>query len=150
MESSAHCACSHSLPKFQHMVPFRSFYLAQSRQVSWRQHHDSSSFTNHHLSRLKSNSRDKLFPYSSPLWFRSDGSILNHSFSGFFNWLHLIFWLWCRWSFLTNWWYHRPLLGPFWRISSFTFIQAIGRWSSESFRIYVRMNPVLIQALLFC
>ena len=28
-------------------------------------------------------------------------------------------------------------------------IQAIGRWSSEAFRIYIRKNPVLIHALLF-
>ena len=28
-------------------------------------------------------------------------------------------------------------------------IQAIGRWSSEAFRIYIRKNPVLIHAILF-
>jgi hypothetical protein len=28
-------------------------------------------------------------------------------------------------------------------------IQAMGRWSSESFKIYIRKNPVLLHALLF-
>jgi len=28
-------------------------------------------------------------------------------------------------------------------------IQAIGRWASDGFKIYIRKNPVLIQALLF-
>ena len=28
-------------------------------------------------------------------------------------------------------------------------LEAIGRWTSESFRIYVRKNPVIIQAMLF-
>jgi len=28
-------------------------------------------------------------------------------------------------------------------------IQAIGRWSSDAFLIYIRKNPVLIQALLY-
>ena len=28
-------------------------------------------------------------------------------------------------------------------------IQAVGRWSSDAFRIYIRKNPVLIHAVLF-
>ena len=28
-------------------------------------------------------------------------------------------------------------------------IQAIGRWASSAFQIYIRKNPVLLQALLF-
>ncbi|KJA20154.1 hypothetical protein HYPSUDRAFT_43523 [Hypholoma sublateritium FD-334 SS-4] len=30
-----------------------------------------------------------------------------------------------------------------------TLIQAMGRWSSEAFQIYVRKHPVLLHALLF-
>jgi hypothetical protein len=28
-------------------------------------------------------------------------------------------------------------------------IQAAGRWSSETFKIYIRKNPVILQAMLF-
>jgi len=88
-------------------------------------------------------SRDKLFPFSSPLWLRSDGTIPTRSF--FINRLRIFF---------TD-----DVAGQSLRAGGATLlaemgappsiIQAAGRWSSEAFRIYVRKNPVLIQAMLF-
>jgi hypothetical protein len=88
-------------------------------------------------------SRDRLFPYSSPLWLRSNGTIPTRSW--FISRLHLFF--------------ANDVAGQSLRAGGATslaemgsppsLIQAIGRWSSESFRIYIRKNPVLIQAMLF-
>ena len=87
-------------------------------------------------------SQDEAFPFSSPLWLRKDGTIPTRSF--FLSHLRLFF--------------NRDVAGQSMRAGGATtlaesstppsLIQAIGRWSSESFRIYVRKNPVLIQALL--
>lgn len=95
----------------------------------------------HFVTYLKS--RDHLFPASSPLWLRSDGSIPTRSF--FIKRLHLFF--------------DKSIAGQSMRAGGATslaengvaptIIQAIGRWASDTFQIYIRKNPVLIQALLF-
>ena len=87
-------------------------------------------------------SRDHLFPFSSPLWLRHDGTIPTRSF--FMDRLHQFF--------------SSNIGGQSMRAGGATtlaangtapsLIQAIGRWSSDAFRIYIRKNPVLIQALL--
>ena len=33
--------------------------------------------------------------------------------------------------------------------ASLATIQAVGRWSSDAFRIYIRKNPILIHAVIF-
>ena len=88
------------------------------------------------------NSRDISFPYSSPLWLRKDGSIPTRSFV--IRRLRMFF--------------TKDISGQSLRAGGATalaeagtppsLIQATGRWSSEAFRIYVRKNPILIQALL--
>lgn len=99
--------------------------------------------TYHHLSSYLA-SRDKILPLCSPLWLRSNGSIPTRSW--FINRLH---------SFFAN----DMLAGPSLRAGGATslaemgsppsLIQAIGRWTSESFRIYMQKNPILIQGMLF-
>ena len=88
------------------------------------------------------NSRDHLHPFSSPLWLRKNGCIPTRSF--FIERL-------CRH-------FDHNVGGQSMRAGGATslaengvppsLIQAIGRWSSDTFRIYVRKNPVLIQAML--
>ena len=88
-------------------------------------------------------SRDRLFPYSSDLWLRADGTRPSRSF------------FICRMRlFFTN-----DIAGQSMRSGGATslaengvpphLIQAIGRWASPAFQIYIRTNPVLLQALLF-
>jgi hypothetical protein len=87
-------------------------------------------------------SRDAFFPYSSPLWLRTDGTIPTRSFV--IKRLKIFF---------TN-----DISGQSLRAGGATalaengtppsLIQASGHWSSDAFRIYVRKNPVMIQALL--
>jgi hypothetical protein len=96
--------------------------------------------TFHHFCAYLS-SRDRLFPFSSPLWLTSDGSIPSRSF--FLHKLHLFF--------------GNDVAGQSLRAGGATdlalggtppsLIQTTGRWTSESFRIYVRKSPVLIHAL---
>jgi len=87
-------------------------------------------------------SRDKLFPYSSPLWLMSNGEIPTRSFfirrlrhffdadiSG-----HSLRAGGATWLALTN--------------TPPSIIQAAGRWSSDSFQIYIRKNPILVHALM--
>jgi hypothetical protein len=88
-------------------------------------------------------SRDRLFPFSSDLWLRADGSRPNRSF--FIRRLR---------RFFAN-----DTAGQSMRSGGATslaengvppnLIQAIGRWASSAFQIYIRKNPVLLQALLF-
>ena len=88
-------------------------------------------------------SRDKLFPFSSPLWLREDGTIPTRSF--FIKCLHSFF--------------KKDVAGQSLRAGGATIlvemgsppslIQAIGHWTSKYFQIYVRKSPVLIQAMLF-
>ena len=86
--------------------------------------------------------RDRLFPFSSPLWLTSSGSVPTRSF--FLQRLHLFF--------------GDDIDGQSMRAGGATdlslngtppsLIQPVGRWTSESFRVYVRKHPILIQAML--
>jgi hypothetical protein len=88
-------------------------------------------------------SRDRLFPFSSDLWLRADGSRPTRSF--FIRRMNLFF--------------DTDVAGQSMRAGGATslaengvpphLIQAIGRWASSTFQIYIRKNPVLLQALLF-
>ena len=88
-------------------------------------------------------SRDRLFPFSSDLWLRADGSRPSRSF--FIRRMQLFF--------------DSDVAGHSMRAGGATslaensvppnLIQAIGRWASQTFQIYIRKNPVLLQALLF-
>ena len=85
-------------------------------------------------------SRDRLFPFSSD---RADGSRPSRSF--FIQRMKIFF--------------DSDIAGQSMRSGGATslaengvpphLIQAIGRWASSAFQIYIRKNPVLLQALLF-
>ena len=87
--------------------------------------------------------RDKKFPLSSPLWLTSKGAVPTCSF-----------FIKCLQRFFNS-----DTAGQLLRAGGVTslaenrvpplIIQAIGRWASDAFKIYIRKNPVLIQALLF-
>ena len=87
--------------------------------------------------------RDNKFPFSSPLWLTSTGVVPTRSF--FIKRLQ---------HFFTS-----DTAGQLLRVGGATsltkngvppsIIQAIGRWASDAFKIYIRKKPVLIQALLF-
>jgi hypothetical protein len=88
-------------------------------------------------------SRDRLFPFSPDLWLRADGSRPSRSF--FIRRMKMFF--------------KNDVAGQSMRSGGATslaesgvapnLIQAIGRWASSAFQIYIRKNPVLLQALLF-
>ena len=88
-------------------------------------------------------SRDKLFPFSTDLWLRANGSRPSRSF--FIRRMKIFF--------------SSDVAGQSMRAGGATslaengvppnLIQAIGRWASSAFQIYIRKNPVLLQALLF-
>jgi hypothetical protein len=88
-------------------------------------------------------SRDTLFPLSSPLWLLRNGRVPTRSW--FIRRLRVFF--------------DSSVAGQSMRAGGATtmaemgvpphLIQAAGRWKSEAFQIYVRKNPILIQALLF-
>jgi hypothetical protein len=88
------------------------------------------------------NSRDSSFPLSSPLWLTSKGDVPTRDF--FISRMHHYFDL--------------DVGGQSMRAGGATslaehgvapaLIQLMGRWSSDAFLIYIRKNPVLIQALL--
>jgi len=86
---------------------------------------------------------DHEFPFSPPLWLTSKGTIPT-------------------WSFFIQrlcWFFDSDTAGQSLRARGATsltengvppsIIQAIRRWASDAFKIYVRKSPVLIQALLF-
>ena len=87
--------------------------------------------------------RDNKFPLSSPLWLTSKGTVLTRSF-----------FIKCLRHFFNS-----DTAGQSLRAGSATslaengvapsIIQAISRWASDTFKIYIQKNPVLIQALLF-
>jgi hypothetical protein len=87
-------------------------------------------------------SRDRVLPFSSPLWLTEAGTIPTRSF--FIHRLRLFF--------------GSDVGGQSMRAGGATslaengtppsLIQSIGRWASTAFQIYVRKNPVLIHALL--
>ena len=86
---------------------------------------------------------DDKFPLSSPLWLTSKGVVPTRSF--FIKCL-------CRF-------FNSDSAGQSLQAGGTTslaengvppsIIQAIGRWASDAFKIYIRKNPVLIQVLLF-
>ena len=88
-------------------------------------------------------SRDLLFPLSSPLWVMHNSSIPTRQF------------------FVTRLrhFFDRDVTGQSMRAGGATslaehgvspaLIQFMGRWSSDAFLIYIRKNPVLIQAFLY-
>jgi hypothetical protein len=86
-------------------------------------------------------SRDSLFPRRPALWLRSNGSIPRYS--------------WMRKKigqlFGSDYAGHSLRSGGATRLAELGVpddrIQAMGRWSSEAFRIYIRKHPVLLQAL---
>lgn len=88
-------------------------------------------------------SRDKCFPFHSSLWIRSNGTIPTRA------------WFISR---LRNF-FPESISGHSLRAGGATSlaaagvtadrIQAMGRWSSDSFHIYVRKNPALLHALVF-
>ena len=88
-------------------------------------------------------SRDNKFPLSSPLWLMANGAVPSRQF--FISRLRRYF--------------DRNVAGQSMRAGGATslaengvppsLIQLIGRWSSDSFFIYIRKSPVLIQALLY-
>ena len=96
-----------------------------------------------HFFRKYLDSRDRLFPFSPDLWLKADGSRPSRSF--FIRRMRLFF---------TD-----DIAGQSMRAGGATslaengvpphLIQAIGRWASPAFQIYIRKNPVLLQALLF-
>jgi hypothetical protein len=87
-------------------------------------------------------SRDKQFPLHPELWLTSSGTVPTRHW--FISRLHCLF--------------PKDFAGHSIRSGGATSlaeagvppatIQAIGRWSSESFKIYIRKNPVLLHAIL--
>ena len=88
-------------------------------------------------------SHDAKFPLASPLWLTSTGCVPTRTF--FIRRMRSFF--------------PREYAGQSLRAGGATMlaekgaapylIQAAGRWSSKAFRIYIRKNPILMQALLF-
>jgi hypothetical protein len=96
----------------------------------------------HHFHRYL-NSRDQIHPVASPLWLTESGLIPTRSF--FINHLHLFF--------------DNTISSQSMRAGGATalaehcvpphIIQACGRWASDTFLIYIRKNPTLLQGFLF-
>ncbi|KAF7318343.1 hypothetical protein HMN09_00343100 [Mycena chlorophos] len=88
-------------------------------------------------------SRDGLFPMNRELWLRSNGTSPTRS------------WFIAR----LKGYFPQDVAGQSLRAGGATslaeagvppnVIQAIGRWASDTFQIYIRKNPVLLQAMLF-
>jgi hypothetical protein len=88
-------------------------------------------------------SRDKLFPYHPQLWLRANGTVPTRSW--FISRLH---------KFFPN-----SVAGQSMRAGGATrlaelgaqphVIQATGRWASNTFQIYIRKNPVLLQSMIY-
>ena len=88
-------------------------------------------------------SRDRLFPFHPDLWLKADGSRPSRSF--FIRRMRLFFEDDIAGQSM-------PAGGPTSLAENGVpphLIQAIGRWASSAFQIYIRKNPVLLQALLF-
>ena len=95
----------------------------------------------HFLSYLQS--CDHSFPYSSPLWLRANGSVPTQSF-----------FIKCFQQFFgSDFGGQSMCAGGATKLAeegaSPAIIQATGQWSSEAFKIYIRRNPVLIQAIIY-
>lgn len=88
-------------------------------------------------------SRDRLHPLASPLWITKDGKVPSRSF--FMSRLRLFF--------------SKRIAGQSMRAGGATslaehgvspsLIQAMGRWSSSAFLVYIRKNPAIIQGMLY-
>jgi hypothetical protein len=88
-------------------------------------------------------SRDRLFPLNRELWLRSNGTVPTRG------------WFVSR----LKSYFPTDVAGQSLRAGGATslaeagvppnVIQAIGRWASDAFQIYIRKNPVLLQAMLF-
>ncbi|KAJ7882894.1 hypothetical protein B0H13DRAFT_2344426 [Mycena leptocephala] len=87
-------------------------------------------------------SRDKLFPYHPQLWLRANGTVPTRSW--FIKRLRTFF--------------PKSIAGQSMRAGGATclaesgalphIIQAAGRWASDTFQIYIRKNPILLQGLI--
>jgi len=87
-------------------------------------------------------SRDRLFPASSPLWLTEQGSVPTRSF--FMSRFRVLF--------------PKIMAGASMRAGGATYlaqlgtpssiIRAMGRWSSETWEVYIRLHPTLLQNLL--
>ena len=88
-------------------------------------------------------SRDRLHPYRPELWLRQDGTIPTRAW--FIRRLRL--------HFSSDVGGHSMRAGGATALAEAgippELIQAIGRWSSEAFRIYIRQHPVLLATLLY-
>ena len=88
-------------------------------------------------------SRDKLFPFHPQLWLRADGSVPTRGW--FIRRLHQ--------HFPSDVGGHSLRAGGATALAQAGIpphiIQAIGRWASDTFQIYIRHHPVLLAALLF-
>jgi hypothetical protein len=95
----------------------------------------------HFVSYLRA--RDAAFPLASPLWLTEAGEVPTRSF--FINRL--------RRHFTKDVAGHSMRAGGATSLAEHgtppSIIQAMGRWASNSFQIYIRKNPVLVQAMLF-
>jgi hypothetical protein len=88
-------------------------------------------------------SRDRLFPYHPQLWLRANGTVLTRSW--FISRLRKFF--------------PASVAGQSMRAGGATrlaesgalprMIQTAGRWSSDTFQIYIRKNPVLLQGMIY-
>jgi hypothetical protein len=88
-------------------------------------------------------SRDPLFPLNPELWLTSCGVVPTHHW--FISWLHT--------HLPTEYAGHSMRSGGATSLAEagvdVSTIQAVGRWSSQAFQIYICKNPVIIHALLF-
>jgi hypothetical protein len=88
-------------------------------------------------------SRDNLFPLNPELWLNSQGCVPTRNW--FLKHFHRFF---CK-----DYAGHSLRSGGATSLAEAgvnpATIQAIGRWSSDTFRIYIRKNPVLLHALVF-
>jgi hypothetical protein len=88
-------------------------------------------------------SRDRLFPFHPELWLRADGSVPTRSW-----FIHLL-----RQHFRSDVAGHSLRAGGATALAQAGvpphIIQAIGRWASGTFQIYIRQHPVLLAAFLF-
>jgi hypothetical protein len=89
------------------------------------------------------NSRDNLFPWASPLWLTTAGTVPTRHF--FMNRLTTFF--------KDNVGGHSMRAGGATSLAEHgvppSIIQPMGRWASDAFLIYIRKNPALVQALLY-
>lgn len=122
------------LPRHKSDTSFEGSTIVIQRAASADPHHTFTSYLA---------SRDKLFPFNSSLWLRNDGSIPTRAW--FIARLRALFP-----DYISG---HSLRAGGATSLAAAGVhgdrIQAMGRWSSDAFRIYVRKNPALLHALVF-